>query len=74
VGTYRAAVSREEATPFRVHRPRVDDRKVMDAIFFVLRTGCQKNALNETKICSSSSTDRRFQAWVESDIYVALWE
>jgi transposase len=42
------------------HRPRVDDRRAMDAIFFVLRTGCQWNALNDTGICSSSSAHRRF--------------
>ena len=30
------------------HNPRVDDRRAMDAIFFVLRTGCQWNALNAT--------------------------
>ena len=36
----------------------------MDAIFFVLRTGCQWNALNATGICSSSSAHRRFQEWV----------
>src|SRR5262245_29969358 len=60
--------------PLGCHRPRVDDRKAMDAIFFVLRTGCQWNALNETKICSSSSAHRRFQEWVEADVFVALWE
>jgi transposase len=60
--------------PLGCHRPRVDDRKAMDAIFFVLRTGCQWNALNETKLCSSSSAHRRFQEWVEADVFVALWE
>ena len=60
--------------PLGCHRPRVDDRKAMDAIFFVLRTGCQWNALNKTKICSSSSAHRRFQEWVEADVFVALWE
>ena len=60
--------------PLGGHRPRVDDRKAMDAIFFVLRTGCQWNALNETGICSSSSAHRRFQEWVEADVFVALWE
>ena len=59
--------------PLGCHRPRVDDRKAMDAIFFVLRTGCQWNALNETKLCSSSSAHRRFQEWVEADVFVALW-
>src|SRR5499426_2096486 len=60
--------------PLGCHRPRVDDRQAMDAIFFVLRTGCQWNALHETGICSSSSAPRRFQEWVEADVFVALWE
>jgi transposase len=60
--------------PLGCHRPRVDDRKALDAIFFVLRTGCQWNALNETGICSSSSAHRRFQEWVEADVFVALGE
>jgi hypothetical protein len=30
------------------HNPRVSDRSAMDAILFVLRTGCQWNALNAT--------------------------
>ena len=40
--------------PLGCHNPRVPDRKAMDTIFFVLRTGCQWNALNVTGICSSS--------------------
>ena len=60
--------------PLGCHRPRVDDRKAMDAIFFVLRTGCQWNALNETKICSSSSAHRRFQEWTEAGVFLALWQ
>src|SRR5262249_5649125 len=60
--------------PLGCHRPRVDDRKAMDVSFFVLRTGCQWKALNATGCCSSSSAHRRFQAWVEADVFVALWE
>jgi putative transposase len=55
------------------HNPRVDDRKAMDAIFFVLRTGCQWNALNATGICSSSSAHRRFQEWAAAGVFVNLW-
>lgn len=40
--------------PLGCHNPRVPDRAAMDAIFFVLRTGCQWNALQATGICSSS--------------------
>ena len=45
--------------PLGCQRPRVDDRKAMDAIFFVRRTGCQWQALHETQICSRSSAQRR---------------
>src|SRR4030095_2612364 len=46
----------------------------MDAIFFVLRTGCQWGALDATGICSHSAAHRRFQEWIEADVFVALWE
>lgn len=54
-------------------RPRVPDRKAMDGIFFVLRTGCQWNALNETGICSSSTAHQRFQEWVAAGVFQKLW-
>src|SRR6266511_6163565 len=59
--------------PLGCHRPRVEDRRAMDAIFFVLRTGCQWNALNATGICSSSSAHRRFQEWVAAGVFEELW-
>jgi putative transposase len=59
--------------PLGCHNPRVPDRAAMDAIFFVLRTGCQWNALNATGICSSSSAHRRFQEWVESGVFETFW-
>ena len=60
--------------PLGCHRPRVDDRQAMDAIFFVLRTGCQWSALKATGLCSKSAAHRRFQEWTEADVFVALWE
>jgi transposase len=42
-------------------------------MFFVLRTGCQWNALPETGICSSSAAHRRVQAWTEAGVFLALW-
>ena len=59
--------------PLGCHNPRVDDRKAMDAIFFVLRTGCQWGALSATGICSKSSAHRRFQEWVEAGVFARLW-
>ncbi len=45
----------------------------MDAIFFLLRTGCQWNALNATGICSSPSAHRRFQEWTAAGVFINLW-
>jgi putative transposase len=59
--------------PLGWHNPRVDDRKAMDAIFFVLRTGCQWNAWNATGIGSSSSAHRRFQEWTAAGVFITLW-
>lgn len=59
--------------PLGCHRSRVDNRRAMDAIFFVLRTGCQWNALNATGICSSSSAHRRFQEWTAAGVFEKLW-
>ena len=59
--------------PLGCHRPRVPDRRVMDAILLVLRTGMQWNALDLTGICSSSTAHRRFQEWVEAGVFEAIW-
>ncbi len=59
--------------PLGCHNPRVPDRAAMDAIFFVLRTGCQWNALNVTSICSSSSAHRRFLEWTEAGVFQEFW-
>src|SRR3954470_21522913 len=55
-------------------RPRADDRRCMDGIFFVLRTGCQWNALSATGICPSSTAHDRFQAWVEGGFFLRFWQ
>ena len=59
--------------PLGCHNPRVDDRKAMDAIFFVLRTGCQWGALDATGICKHSSAHRRFMEWMEAGVFQEFW-
>jgi transposase len=59
--------------PLGCHNPRVPDRDAMTAILFVLRTGCQWNALNATGICSSSSAHRRFVEWTEAGVFERAW-
>ena len=55
-------------------RPRVPDRQAMDGILFVLRTGCQWNALSATGICSSSTAHLRFQEWTVSGVFLEIWK
>jgi putative transposase len=54
-------------------RPRVPDRQCADAIFYVLRTGCQWKALTGTGLCASSTAHDRFQAWVKAGVFERLW-
>jgi putative transposase len=55
-------------------RPRVPDRACADAIFYVLRTGCQWQALDQTEWCAHSTAHDRFQAWVEAGVFLRLWK
>lgn len=55
-------------------RPRVPDRKCADGIFFVLRTGCQWKALDETDLCSGSTAHTRFQEWEAAGVFLKLWQ
>jgi len=63
----------EKVHPFGGGAPRIPDRAVLDAIFFVLRTGCQWHALDGTGICSGSTAHRRFQEWEQAGFFDALW-
>ena len=55
-------------------RPRVSDRQCADAIFYVLRTGCQWGALDATDLCPHSTAHDRFQAWVAAGVFQKLWK
>lgn len=65
---------RENTHRFGGGRPRVPDRQCADAIFFVLRTGCQWEALNQTQLCAKSTAHDRFQEWVEAGVFLELWQ
>jgi putative transposase len=54
-------------------RPRVADRTCADAIFYVLRTGCQWQALDQTERCAHSTAHDRLQAWAEAGVFLQLW-
>ena len=55
-------------------RPRVPNRLCADAIFYVLRTGCQWQALDQTGLCAHSTAHDRYQQWVQADVFLKLWQ
>jgi transposase len=52
--------------------PVVPYRKVFDGILFVLRTGCQWKMVPK-EYGSGSTCNRRFQEWMQLDIFDKLW-
>lgn len=54
-------------------RPMMDNRKAMDAIFYVLRTGCQWKALPRS-LGASSTVHDRFQEWLKAGVFGRMWE
>ena len=59
---------------FGAGHPRVPDRTCADAIFYVLRTGCQWHALDQRELCPHSTAPDRFQTWVEAGVFLRLWK
>ena len=54
-------------------RPRVDRRRILDGILYVLRTGCQWKAA-PAEFGSASTLHRYFQAWTEKGVFFRLWK
>ena len=54
-------------------RPRMPDRPAMEAIFYVLRTGCQWKALPRAMGAVSTVHDR-FQEWVRAGVFERMWK
>jgi putative transposase len=54
-------------------RPRMDDRKAMNAIFYIARTGCQWKALPQRSLGASSTVHDRFQEWRQDGVFKRMW-
>lgn len=54
-------------------RPRIEDRRAMTAIFYVLRTGIQWKALPR-EMGAASTVHDRFQDWREQGVFQRMWE
>jgi transposase len=66
------AVLKEHDPPAEKGPDRVDQRAVMDAVIFRLRTGCQWNRLPK-EYPDDSTVHRHFQRWVERGVFRHLW-
>jgi putative transposase len=53
-------------------RPRMDDRKAMEAILYVFRTGFKWSALPRN-MGSPATVRRRFQEWREAGVFQRMW-
>ena len=62
----------KEKPPKTVGRPIVPFRKVLDGILYILRTGCQWKML-PSEFGSGSTCHRRFQEWVQLDVFRKTW-
>ena len=54
-------------------RPAANRRKVMTGILYVMRTGCQWNALPK-EYGSGKTAHRYFQQWVRAGVFKRLWQ
>lgn len=55
-------------------RSRVPDRKCADAIFYVLRTCFQWQALDQTELWAHSTPHDSFQEWVQAGVFLKFWQ
>lgn len=54
-------------------RPPADRRKLISGILYVLRTGCQWNALPKATYGSGKTAHRYFQRWVRAGVFLRMW-
>jgi putative transposase len=54
-------------------RPAADPRRLMSGILYVLRTGCQWNALPKERYGSGKTAHRYFQRWVRAGVFRRMW-
>jgi putative transposase len=54
-------------------RPAADRRKIISGILYVLRTGCQWNALPAGQYGSGKTAHRYFQRWVRAGVFKRMW-
>lgn len=58
--------------PSEIGRKRIDARSALNAMIYVLRTGCQWNQLPE-QFPDDSSVHRTMQRWVKAGVFEQIW-
>jgi transposase len=58
--------------PKRMGRPRADDRQTLDAILYVLRSGCRWEDLPR-ELGSPTTAWRRLKTWEEAGVWENVW-
>ena len=53
-------------------RPRMDNRRAMEAIFYVFRTGCGWNSLPR-RLGAPSTVRKRFLEWRDAGVFQRMW-
>jgi transposase len=55
-------------------RPAAEPRQLMRGILYILRTGCQWNALPQEFGVSGKTAHRYFQRWVRGGVFKRMWQ
>jgi putative transposase len=63
-----------EKAPGTPGRPAVAFRRIFDAIVYVLRTGCQWQALPRQEYAPGSTVHGRFRQWVKGGVFEKAWK
>ncbi|MBM3241433.1 transposase [Candidatus Poribacteria bacterium] len=61
-----------ELPRLRGGRPRIDNRKAMEAILYAFRAGCQWNALPR-RLGAPSTLRKRFGEWRKAGVFQRMW-
>ena len=62
-----------EKRPNTIGRPSVPFRRIFDGIIYVLRTGCQWQAVPRQEYAAGSTVHGRFTKWVKSGAFEKAW-
>ena len=63
-----------EKQPGTVGRPATPSRVIFDAIIYVLRTGCQWQAIPRQEYAPGSTVHGRFTQWVKKGGFLDAWQ